>query len=77
MGKTDVMHQQINTGTATPIHQPPRRLPLIQREEAAKAVCEMESQGIIEHSSSPWSPLIVLVKKGWKFEILCGLQEIE
>ena len=63
LGKTDVVQHQINTGTATPIRQPPRRLPLVQREEAVKAVYEMENQEILEPSSSPWSSPIVLVRK--------------
>ena len=63
LGRTDIVKHQIDTGTATPIRQPPRRLPLVAREDAAQAVDDMLKQGVIEPSTSPWASPIVLVKK--------------
>ena len=34
LGKTDVIQHQINTGDATPLRQPPRKMPLARRREA-------------------------------------------
>ena len=60
---TDLVQHHISTGNATPIQQPPRRLPLAKKEEAEKAIQEMQKQNVIEPSSSPWSSPIVLVSK--------------
>jgi hypothetical protein len=53
----------INTGTALPIRQPIRRLPFGKREIEKEKVNKMLTMGVIEPSSSPWSSLVVLVKK--------------
>ena len=63
LGRTDLVKHHINTGTAAPVRQPPRRLPLVKREEAEKAIQEMKNDAIIEPSASPWSSPVVLVKK--------------
>ena len=63
LGCTDLVQHQINTGNAPPIRQLPRRLPLAKKEEAEKAILEMQKQDVIEPSSSPWSSPIVLVGK--------------
>ena len=63
LGCTDLVKYCINTGEAAPMRQPPRRLPLAKREEAARALKEMQEQDVIEPSASPWSSPIVLVSK--------------
>ena len=63
MGKTGLAKHEINTGDAVPVRQHPRRLPLAQREEAFKAVEDMQKPGTIEPSVSPWASPVVLVKK--------------
>ena len=63
LGKTGLAKYDINTGDAIPVRQHPRRPPLAQREEAFKAVEDMQKQGIIEPSVSPWASPVVLVKK--------------
>ena len=63
LGQTSLVQHQIQTGTTAPIKQPPRRLPLVLREDASKAIESMQKQGIIEPSSSPWAFPVVLVRK--------------
>ena len=63
LGQTSLVQHQINTGTAPPIRQPPRRLPMSLREEANDAVGRMKQNGIIEPSASPWASPVVLVRK--------------
>lgn len=62
-GRTSIVSHRINTGNASPIRQAPRRLPLAKREEAEHIVRDMENEGIIEPSSSPWASPVVLVRK--------------
>lgn len=63
IGKTNVVEHAINTGTAAPIRQPPRRLPLGKREIERTEVQKMLERGVIEPSSSAWSSPVVLVTK--------------
>lgn len=67
LGHTGIVKHHIRTGDAPPIQQCPRRLPMALREEADKAVEEMEEQGVIEPSASPWSSPVVLVRKSVRF----------
>lgn len=62
-GRTKVVEHRIDTGEARPIRQVPRRLPLAKREEAERIIKEMERDGVIEPSNSPWISPVVLVKK--------------
>ena len=63
LGNTSIYKHNIDTGTAKPIRQQARRLPIHQRAEAEAEVNKMLKRGIIELSSSPWASPIVLVKK--------------
>ena len=63
IGRSTLVKHKIDTGTARPIKQADRRLPLHQRGEERKEIDRMLDQGIISHSSSPWASPIVLVKK--------------
>ena len=63
LGRTDVIQHRINTKDAAPIRQAPRRLPLAKQHEATQAIKEMERDGVIEPSVSPWAAPIVLVRK--------------
>ncbi|KAJ8358504.1 hypothetical protein AAFF_G00433790 [Aldrovandia affinis] len=55
IGRTHLVHHQIDTGDARPIRSPPRRLPMAYREAAECAIDEMQHAGIIEPSASPWA----------------------
>ncbi|XP_078484278.1 uncharacterized protein LOC144744187 [Ciona intestinalis] len=61
-GRTGRVKHKIDTGTARPIRQPPRRLPWEKRKIAEDAIEDMLRDGIIEPSSSPWASPIVLVE---------------
>ena len=61
LGCTDLIKHTIYTGDSAPIRQAPRQLPLKKREEAHLALKNMEQQGVVEPSTSPWSSPIVLV----------------
>lgn len=62
-GRTKIVKHRIDTGDARPIRQTPRRLPQVKREEAEQIVQQMERDGVIEPSSSPWASPVVLVRK--------------
>ena len=64
LGHTTLVEHRINTGTAPPIKQRPRRLPLAKRQVEKEEVHRMLKNGIIEPSSSPWaSPIVMATKK--------------
>ena len=63
LGRTDLVKHRINTANATPIRQPPRRLPIGKREIEKTEIKKMLDQGVIEPSNSAWSSNIVLVTK--------------
>jgi hypothetical protein len=62
---TDAVYHEIKTpGVSQPIHQKPYRLPYAQKGEISKQVEEMQRNGIITPSDSPWNaPLLVVPKK--------------
>ena len=53
----------IDTGDAAPIKQAPHRLPIHCRQEVEHQINEMQEQGVIQPSQSPWASPIVLVQK--------------
>ena len=63
LGRAMSVKHDIVTGDATPMKQPLRRIPVSRREEAFKAIEDMEKQGIVEPSTSPWSSPVILVRK--------------
>ena len=62
LGQTGVLHH-IDTGTAAPIRQQARRVPLPSRETIQTLLQDMLSRDIISPSKSPWASPIVLVGK--------------
>ena len=63
LGRTDVTQHRIYTGEATPVRQPPRRVPAAFRQQTQELLHGMQKQGIIQPSSSPWASPVVLVRK--------------
>ena len=62
-GETDLLQMQIDTGNSLPRYQPARCTPFAVREEIARQLNQMQKQGAISPSSSPWASLVVLVHK--------------
>jgi Reverse transcriptase (RNA-dependent DNA polymerase) len=58
-----VLKNAIDTGTHRPIHTPPYRKSNKDQETLRKETDKLLKNGIIEHSTSPWSSPVVLVKK--------------
>ena len=63
LGSTDLVQMNINTGESEPKKQPVRRTPFAARQEVAKQLRDMQSQGVIQPSTSPWASPVVLVRK--------------
>lgn len=63
LGRTHIVQHRIDVGSARPIKQSPRRMPLAKHEESRKIIDDMLRQGVIEPSSSPWASPIVMVRK--------------
>ncbi|GFW50765.1 retrovirus-related Pol polyprotein from transposon 412 [Trichonephila clavipes] len=62
-GRTRLTKHRIDTGEHPPINQHPRRLQLTKQEEVQKLIKGMKNNDVIEPSSSPWAPSIVLIRK--------------
>ena len=62
-GETDLTEVHIDTGEATPLRQPMRRIPHAVRQEVARQLKQMQEDGVIRPSNSPWASAMVLVRK--------------
>ena len=62
-GETDLVQMEIDTGDSAPVKQPVRRMPLSVRQEVARQLRDMQKNGVIQPSKSPWSSPVVLVRK--------------
>lgn len=80
IGCTNLATHEINTGTAAPVKQHPRRLPFAKREIAEAEIKKMVDQDIIEPACSPWNSNVVLVTRPGKDPWFCldyrGLNEV-
>jgi hypothetical protein len=63
LGVTNVLSHPIDTGTARPVKQAPRRTPVAFADADREALQKLQQQGTIRPSSSPWACPIVLVRK--------------
>ncbi|XP_033729790.1 uncharacterized protein LOC117318986 [Pecten maximus] len=72
LGRTNLVQHRVDTGTAPPVKQRPRRLALSKREAAAKEVDRMLENGIIEPSTSAWASPVVLGVKAGEHLALCA-----
>lgn len=70
-GKTTMAEIHIETERATPVHQPPYRLPKARHKIVQQEIKELLEAGIVELSHSPWAAPIVLVPKKDKTYRLC------
>ena len=62
-GETDWVEMNIDTGDATPIRQALHCTPFAVRCKIARHLQQMQENGVIQPSSSPWASPIVLVRK--------------
>uniref|UniRef100_A0A5S6Q6P2 RNA-directed DNA polymerase n=1 Tax=Trichuris muris TaxID=70415 RepID=A0A5S6Q6P2_TRIMR len=63
LGRTTILKHKIDTGSAKPVRQMPRRLSPLEREEVAQMIRNMERRNLIEKSVSPWASRVVPVRK--------------
>ena len=64
LGQTNIVQHKINTGSAIPIRQPPRRQPIGKRDTEKEEIKKMLAKGVIEPSHSSWaSPVVLITKK--------------
>ena len=68
-GRSDVIEVLIDTGDAPPQAQPVCRILFAVRQEVAMQLQQMQEDGIIQPSNSPWASPIVLVKKDGELRI--------
>jgi hypothetical protein len=63
---------------AAPVNCRPYRYSPQHKTEIEKQIRELLQAGLIVHSDSPFaSPVLLVQKKGWQLEVLCGLQKIK
>ena len=63
LGHTNIVQHVIDTGSSGPIKQQPYRTPVVQREHITQLIKQMQVQGIVKPSASPWASPVVLVPK--------------
>ena len=63
LGLTSLAEHSIDTGTAKPVKQPFRRVPLAFANEEKEAINKLLDQGVIRPSKSPWASPLCLVRK--------------
>ena len=63
LGCTDLVQHSIETGNHSPIRQQPYRTPVVRRQKMNEMVSNMQDQGVVQPSSSPWASPVVLVPK--------------
>lgn len=62
LGLTSLVEHEIDVGEHKPNKQPPRRVPIAFASEGEKVVKQLEQQGIIRKSTSPWASPICRVR---------------
>lgn len=62
-GETDIIKVHIDTSDALPRAQPVRHIPFSVHEKVAQQLHQMQEEGVIQLSHSPWASPIVLVRK--------------
>ena len=63
LGCTGLVQHEIDTNEHHPIKQQPYRTPFTQRAKISQMIDDMEKQGVVKPSSSPWASPIILVPK--------------
>ena len=63
LGRTNLVTHHIDTGTAKPVKQQPRRTSPSKHTEIERQVEDLLDRGLVKKSTSPWSSPVVLVTK--------------
>jgi len=63
LGRTTLVRHGIDIGSAQPIRQGSRTIPMARRDEVRTEIQRMVERGVIERASSPWASALVLVPK--------------
>ena len=63
LGLTNLIEHSIDDGNSKPIKQPPRRVPVAFAAKEEKVIQQLQKQGVIRKSTSPWASPIYLVRK--------------
>ncbi|KRZ00524.1 Transposon Ty3-I Gag-Pol polyprotein [Trichinella pseudospiralis] len=71
IGHTELASHRIDTRNAAHVKVPSRRLPPAQRPDVQRMVTDMLNRNVIEPANSPWSALIVIVRKKDGFPRFC------
>ena len=70
VGWTDQAFHSVETGTARPVKQPPRRTSFEEKDQIEKQLSDLLLEGKIQCSESPWASPVLLIKKkdgSWRF----------
>ena len=63
LGRTRVAYHQIETGQNRAVKMNPRKIPVHFEKEVEAQLEQMQSQGVIRPSHSPWAAPVVIVRK--------------
>ena len=77
IGRTNITKHKILTGDATPISQVPYRMSPQKKEFLRQEIANMEKDGIIRKSTSPWaSPVVIVDKKDGTYRICIDYRKL-
>lgn len=77
LGFCDTIKHRIDVGDHPPIRQGFRRIHSPIKEQVEKELVNMEQQGVIEPSTSPWcSPMVPVLKKNGKIRICIDYRKL-
>ena len=63
VGRTTLLHAEINTGNHRPISEPLRRHAKVHLDLIDKTVEDLQAAGLVEESTSPWASNLVIVNR--------------
>lgn len=63
LGRTHLTYHHIHTGDNKPVKMHPRKIPAHFEKEVEAQLDQMQNQGIIRPSQSPWAAPVVIVRK--------------
>ena len=77
IGRTNLVKHHIETGSARPIKQRPRRAPIQQQAEIDRQVKMLLDKDFITPSHSPWAtPVVLVAKKGSGWRLCCDYRKL-